>query len=103
MAEPFLVLTSDLRLSYNHESITRRLSQVVRRRSAKPLYGGSNPPAASSTGRLKSRQCEIAGFFVSWKGSISSKSPWGTLAQRIGKALLLVNLYMLELLPGLLR
>jgi hypothetical protein len=41
------VLTLNELLSYDMFQNKGRLSQVVRRRSAKPLYGGSNPPAAS--------------------------------------------------------
>ena len=47
----------------------RRLSQVVRRRSAKPLYGGSNPPAASTANQIDRAQVD---FFVSC-------CPWLTL------------------------
>jgi hypothetical protein len=45
-----------------------RLSQVVRQRSAKPLYGGSNPPAASSA----AGPCRVP------SQSITSKLQWGS-------------------------
>lgn len=57
----------------------RRLSQVVRRRSAKPLYGGSNPPAASIQ---KTEEASLVEAFLVCGQSTYFDETYASLLQR---------------------